>query len=76
MLFHLETFNEEVSHFGQKAKLVEVVLESSIEVEAWHSVTYHKAPNKTEEAKTKAFESARKDLLKCKLLTFSGSVYT
>ena len=29
MLFHLETFNEAASNFGQEVKLGEVVLESS-----------------------------------------------
>ena len=76
MLFHLETFNEAASNFGQEVKLGEVVLESSVEVETWRSVTYQKTPNKTQEAKRKAFERARKDLLKCKFLTVSGNIYT
>ena len=76
MLFHLETFNEAASNFGQEVKLGEVVLESSVEVETWRSVTYQKTPNKTQEAKRKAFERARKDLLKSKFLTVSGNIYT
>jgi hypothetical protein len=60
---NLRVFCEAATEYGGKAMLNEVVLEYRVSLENWREVFYRRATQDTAEAKRKAFERARKELV-------------
>ena len=60
---NLRVFCEAATEYGGKTMLNEVVLEYRVSLENWREVFYRRATQDTAEAKRKAFERARKELV-------------
>ena len=60
---NLRVFREAATEYGGKILLNEVVLEYRVSLENWREVFYRRATQDTAEAKRKAFERARKELV-------------
>jgi hypothetical protein len=60
---NLRVFCEAATEYGGKAMLNKVVLEYRVSLENWRKVFYRSATQDTAEAKRKAFERARKELV-------------
>jgi hypothetical protein len=72
----LKTFHEAVRVNGNITKLGDVTLEKSVSLEGWREIFYRRSPADTHEAKRKAFERARQDLVEKGFLEVSDNVYT
>ena len=72
----LKTFHEAVRVNGNITKLGDVTLEKSVSLEGWREIFYRRSPADTKEAKRKAFERARKDLVEKGFLEVSDNIYT
>jgi hypothetical protein len=72
----LKTFHEAVRVNGNITKLGDVILEKSVPLEGWREIFYRRSPADTQEAKRKAFERARKDLVEKGFLEVKDDIYT
>ncbi|XDZ71078.1 AAA family ATPase [Alphaproteobacteria bacterium LSUCC0744] len=72
----LKTFQEAVRENGNVTKLGDVILEKSVSLEGWREIFYRRSPADTQEAKRKAFERARKDLVEKGFLEVIDDIYT
>ena len=72
----LKTFHEAVRENGNVTKLGDVILEKSVSLEGWREIFYRRSPADTQEAKRKAFERARKDLVEKGFLEVKDDIYT
>ena len=61
---------------GNITKLGDVTLEKSVSLEGWREIFYRRSPADTHEAKRKAFERARKDLVEKGFLEVKDDIYT
>jgi hypothetical protein len=71
----LKTFHEAVRVNGNITKLGDVTLEKSVSLEGWREIFYRSSPADTKEAKRKAFERARKDLVEKGFLEVKDDLY-
>ena len=71
----LKTFHEAVRVNGDVTKLGDVILEKSVSLEGWRKIFYQRSIANTQEAKRKAFERARKDLVKDGFLEVKDDLY-
>ena len=71
----LKTFHEAVRVNGNITKLGDVMLEKSVSLEGWREIFYKRSTADTQDAKTKAFERARKDLAEKGFLEVCESLY-
>lgn len=71
----LGTFHEAVRLNGNITKLGDVLLEKSISLEGWREIFYQISTADTQEAKRKAFECARKDLVEKGCLEVKDDLY-
>jgi len=72
----LKTFHEAVRVNGNVTKLGDVIVEKSVSLEGWREVFYQRSPADTQEAKRKAFERTRKDLVEKGFLEVNNDLYT
>jgi hypothetical protein len=72
----LKTFHEAVRVNGNVTKLGDVILEKSVSLEGWREIFYKRSTADTQEAKRKAFERARKDLVEKGFLEVNDTVCT
>ena len=72
----LKTFHEAVRVNGNVTKLGNVILEKSVSLEGWRGMFYRRSPADTQEAKRKAFERTRKDLVEKGFLEVNNNLYT
>ena len=72
----LKTFHEAVRVNGNVTKLGDVILEKSVSLEGWREGFYKRSTADTREARRKAYERARKDLVEKGFLEVSNNVYT
>ena len=72
----LKTFHEAVRENGNVTKLGDVILEKSVSLEGWREIFYKRSTADTQEAKRKAFERARKDVVEKGFLEVNDTVCT
>ena len=72
----LKTFHEAVRVNGNVTKLGDVTLQKSVSLEGWREIFYQRSIADTQEAKRKAFERARKDLVERGFLEVKDDIYT
>ena len=72
----LKTFHEAVRVNGNITKLGDVILEKSVSLEGWREIFYRRSTADTQEARRKAFERARKDLVEKGFLEVNDDIYT
>ncbi|NCW55807.1 MAG: hypothetical protein EBV97_18860 [Rhodobacteraceae bacterium] len=72
----LKTFHEAVRVNGNITKLGDVILEKSVSLAGWRKIFYQRSIADTQEAKRKAFERARKDLVEKGFLEVKDDIYT
>ena len=71
----LKTFHEAVRVNGNITKLGDVILEKSVSLEGWREIFYRRSTADTQEARRKAFERARKDLVGKGFLEVKDDLY-
>lgn len=72
----LKTFHEAVRVNGNITTLGDVILEKSVSLQGWRKIFCKRSTADTQEAKRKAFERARKDLVEKGFLEVSDNIYT
>ena len=72
----LKTFHEAVRVNGNITKLGDVTLEKSVSLEGWRELFYQRSTADTHEAKRKALERTRKDLVEKGFLEVNDDIYT
>ncbi|MDA7648155.1 helicase RepA family protein [Alphaproteobacteria bacterium] len=72
---NLRVFCEAANEYGGQTMLNEVVLEYRVSLENWREVFYRRATQDNVEAKRKAFERARKELVNKSILEVDEDIY-
>ena len=72
---NLRVFREAATEYNGTTKLNDVVLEYRVSLENWREVFYRRATQDNAEAKRKAFERARKELVQKGYLEVYDDVY-